>query len=59
MLTLSRKIGEKIVIGENITLTVVEVYHNRVVLGFDAPIEVGIWRDELCGERETDEEQTQ
>ena len=49
MLVLSRKPGEKVVIGNGITLTVVEVEGNRVRLGFDAPDQVRILRAELLG----------
>ena len=48
MLTLSRKPGEKVIIGDGITLTVVEVRGNRVRLAFDAPDQVRILRAELA-----------
>jgi carbon storage regulator len=48
MLALSRKPGERIVIGNGITLTVVEVRGNRVRLAFDAPEQVRILRAELA-----------
>lgn len=48
MLVLSRKLGEKVVIGNDITLTVVEVNGNRVRLAFDAPDDVRILRAELA-----------
>lgn len=48
MLVLSRKPGEKVVIGNGITLTVVEVKGNRVRLAFDAPDQVRILRGELA-----------
>ena len=47
MLVLTRKPGEKVVIGNGITLTVVEVGGNRVRLAFDAPDQVHILRSEL------------
>jgi carbon storage regulator len=47
MLVLTRKPGEKIIIGGNITLTVVEVTGKRVRLGIDAPKAVPILREEL------------
>lgn len=47
MLVLTRKPGEKIVIGDNITVTVVEVNGNRVRLALDAPDDVHILRAEL------------
>jgi carbon storage regulator len=48
MLVLSRKPGEKIVLGNDITLTVVEVRRGRVRLAFDAPDQVRILRAELA-----------
>jgi carbon storage regulator len=47
MLVLSRKRGEKIVIGGDVTLTVLEVRGDRVKLGFTAPAEVPIHREEI------------
>ena len=48
MLVLSRKPGEKVVIDNSITLTVVEVRGNRVRLAFVAPAQVRILRAELA-----------
>lgn len=47
MLVLSRKKGESIVIGDNVTLTVVEVRGDCVRLGITAPREVRIDRSEV------------
>lgn len=47
MLVLSRKLGEKIVINENITLTVVSIERGKVRLGIEAPKEIPIFRSEL------------
>ena len=47
MLVLSRKEGEEIIIGENIRLTVVAIRGNQVRLGFTAPPNVFIQREEL------------
>ena len=47
MLVLSRKRGEKIQIGSNITITVVHISGDRVRLAFDAPSDVPIHREEL------------
>jgi len=47
MLVLSRKIGEEIVIGDNIRVTVVAIRGNQVRLGFTAPDDVTIHRSEL------------
>jgi carbon storage regulator len=48
MLVLSRKVGEKVVIGSGISVTVTEVKGNHVRLAFDAPDDVRILRAELA-----------
>ena len=50
MLVLSRKPGERIVIGDDVTVTVVRIGPNNVRLGIDAPTELNIVREELCVE---------
>ena len=47
MLVLSRKVGEKLVIGDNITVVVNRMAGNRVSLGIEAPGNVRIVRGEL------------
>ncbi|MDA7952016.1 MAG: carbon storage regulator [Pirellulaceae bacterium] len=47
MLILSRKSGEKIVIGENVTIRVNRVKGNRVTLAIEAPKDIRIIRSEL------------
>lgn len=47
MLVLSRKPGEKILIGDNIVLTVVRIGPNTVRLGIDAPRDMRVVREEL------------
>jgi carbon storage regulator CsrA len=47
MLVLSRKVGERIVIGDNITLVVKRVAGHRVTLGIEAPESVHVVRGEL------------
>lgn len=51
MLVLSRKIGEEIVIGDNIRVRVVEIRGNRVKIGLDGPAEVVFRRQELLPEQ--------
>lgn len=48
MLVLSRKPGERILIGEDVTVTVVRIGPNTVRLGIDAPRGKNIVREELC-----------
>jgi carbon storage regulator len=50
MLVLSRKVGEKILIGDNITVTVVRVAQGVVRLGVEAPKELPIVREEIKGQ---------
>ena len=47
MLVLSRKPGEKVLIGTDISFVVVEVKGKQVRIGIDAPAEVRIVREEL------------
>lgn len=47
MLVLSRKKGERIRIGGNILVEVVEIRSDRVRLAFSAPREVSIHREEI------------
>lgn len=47
MLALTRKIGERIVIGENIVITVVDIKGENVRLSIDAPREIKIFRGEI------------
>ena len=47
MLVLSRKLGEKIYIGENICITVVDIDRGKIRLGIEAPRDVQIYRQEL------------
>jgi carbon storage regulator len=47
MLVLSRKLGEKILIGDNIYITVVDIDRGKIRLGIEAPRDVPIYRQEL------------
>jgi carbon storage regulator len=47
MLVLSRKPGERILIGDNVTVTIVRIGPNNVRLGIDAPRDMNIVREEL------------
>jgi carbon storage regulator len=47
MLVLSRKLNEKIVIGSDITITVVKIDRNQVRLGIEAPGQVPVYREEI------------
>ncbi|MDR3147002.1 MAG: carbon storage regulator CsrA [Treponema sp.] len=47
MLILSRKINEKIMIGDDISISVIEVRGDQVRLGVEAPRSVKVFRQEV------------
>jgi carbon storage regulator len=51
MLVLSRKLGEKIVIGDNIIVTVVKIDRNQIRIGIEAPSDVPVYREEIAPQR--------
>jgi carbon storage regulator len=53
MLVLSRKLGEKIYINENICITVVDIDRGKIRLGIEAPRDVPIFRQELLQASQT------
>jgi carbon storage regulator len=47
MLILTRRVGERLVIGGNVIVTVLGVKGNQVRIGVEAPIEVPVHREEI------------
>ena len=47
MLVLTRKLGQNILIGDNIAVKIVKIDHNKVQLGISAPPDVLVFRQEL------------
>ena len=47
MLALTRKVGERIVIGDSITVTIVDIKGDNMRLAIDAPKDIKIYRGEL------------
>ena len=47
MLMMTRRAGQKIILGDDITIEVVEVAGNTVRLGVDAPRSIPVYREEI------------
>jgi carbon storage regulator len=53
MLILTLKEGEKILIGDKITVKVVEIRGNQIRLGVEAPADLLVLREKLAGKTKT------
>ena len=47
MLILTRKVGETLMVGEDVTVTVMAVHGNQVRIGINAPRDVAVHREEI------------
>ncbi|HEY1365511.1 MAG TPA: carbon storage regulator CsrA [Gaiellaceae bacterium] len=47
MLVITRKAGERICLGDDVTVTVLEIAGSTVRLGIDAPAEIPVYRHEI------------
>jgi carbon storage regulator len=47
MLILTRRVGESLVIGDDVNVTVLGIKGNQVRIGVDAPKEVAVHREEI------------
>ena len=47
MLILTRRVGEKVIIGENVTVTMLGVKSNQIRIGIDAPRDITVNREEI------------
>jgi len=58
MLILTRRVGETLMIGDSVTITVLGVKGNQVRLGVNAPKDVSVHREEIYQriQRENDDE---
>ena len=54
MLILSRRVGESVLIGKDVSITVLRVKGDQVRLGVQAPKEIAVQRDDLLERKQTD-----
>jgi len=47
MLILSRKVDEKVIIGDDIKISIIEIRGDQVRIGIDAPKKVKVFRQEV------------
>ena len=47
MLVLNRRVGEKLIIGGNIEITVLAIKGNQIRVGIEAPKEISVIREEI------------
>lgn len=47
MLVLTRRLGETIVIGDNIVIKIVSIHGKQIRVGIEAPTEVSVYRGEI------------
>ena len=53
MLILARRVDESLVIGDNVTVTILGVKGNQVRIGVDAPRDVTVHREELTQKQDS------
>ncbi|MEP1470453.1 MAG: carbon storage regulator CsrA [Halieaceae bacterium] len=59
MLILTRRVGESLMIGEEVTVTVLGVKGNQVRIGVNAPRDVAVHREEIYNRIQSGDDQSE
>jgi len=53
MLVLSRKLGQRFQVGQDVRITVVKIDRNSVRIGIEAPDDITVYREEIVPQKTT------
>ena len=59
MLILTRRVGESLMVGDDVTVTVLGVKGNQIRIGIDAPQDVSVHREEIYERIQLEKEESE